>query len=106
MSKHEVYFMNNPKYDYQNVEARYAVRISNNGEFTHSAPWSVAQQGKRNVSHGCINLSPANAKTVFEAVLPGDPVEITGSTEPLTAADGDYYDWTMSWPDWTAKSAL
>ncbi|MCW2579778.1 MAG: ErfK/YbiS/YcfS/YnhG family protein, partial [Blastococcus sp.] len=35
----------------------YAVRISDSGEFVHAAPWSVAQQGNTNVSHGCINLS-------------------------------------------------
>lgn len=106
MEKHETYFMNNPRYDYQNVEAKYAVRISNNGEFTHSAPWSVGQQGSTNVSHGCINLAPASAQAVFDAVLPGDPVEITGSTVQLTAADGDYYDWTIPWEEWLAKSAL
>ena len=32
-----------------------AVRLSNSGIFAHSAPWSVADQGVRNVSHGCIN---------------------------------------------------
>ena len=30
----------------------YAVRLSDNGEFVHAAPWSVAQQGNDNVSHG------------------------------------------------------
>lgn len=106
MSKHEVYFMTNPRYDYQNVEARWAVRISNNGEFLHSAPWSVSQQGRENVSHGCVNLAPADAKTVFDAVLPGDPVEIVGSTQQLGPEDGNYYDWTVPWEAWTAKSAL
>jgi lipoprotein-anchoring transpeptidase ErfK/SrfK len=106
MSKHPVYYMSNPKYHYQNVEARSAVRISNNGEFIHAAPWSVAQQGRRNVSHGCINLSPANAAVVFDAVLPGDPVEIVGTSRPLSSRDGDYYDWTIPWEAWTAMSAL
>ena len=106
MAKFPVFFMNNPKYDYQNVEARWAVRISNNGEFTHSAPWSVAQQGKTNVSHGCINLSPSNANAVFDAVLPGDPVEITGSSPQLGPEDGDYYDWAIPWDAWIAESAL
>ena len=35
-----------------------AVRIDNSGNFVHSAPWSLGDQGKRDVSHGCINLSP------------------------------------------------
>jgi L,D-transpeptidase catalytic domain len=82
------------------------VRISNNGEFLHAATWSVAQQGRANVSHGCVNLSPANAAAVFDAVLPGDPVEIIGSSRQLAARDGDYYDWTIPWSAWTAQSAL
>lgn len=105
MSKSPVFYMSNPKYHYENIEARSAVRISSNGEFIHAAPWSVAQQGRENVSHGCINLSPANAAAVYDAVLPGDPVEITGSPRQLGARDGDYYDWTLSWREWLAKSA-
>jgi lipoprotein-anchoring transpeptidase ErfK/SrfK len=106
MQKLPVFYMSNPKYHYKDVEARWAVRISNNGEFIHSAPWSVAQQGKRNVSHGCINLSSANARTVFDAALPGDPVEIIGSFRQLGPSDGDYHDWTIPWSTWTAMSAL
>ena len=37
------------------------VRISNSGEYVHSAPWSVGSQGYANVSHGCVNVSPENA---------------------------------------------
>jgi len=106
MGKSPVFYMSNPKYHYENVEARSAVRISNNGEFIHAAPWSVYAQGKTNVSHGCINLSPANATAVYDAVLPGDPVEITGSARQLGPADGDYYDWTIPWSAWIARSSL
>lgn len=51
-----------------------AVRIDNSGAFVHSAPWSVSDQGKRNVSHGCINLSPDNAAWYFDTVSVGDPI--------------------------------
>ncbi len=106
MNEYPVFYMSNPKYHYKNIEARWAVRMSDNGEFIHSAPWSVAQQGKTNVSHGCINLSPTNAQAVFREVLPGDPVEVTGSSRQLGPSDGDYYDWTIPWTSWTAMSAL
>lgn len=106
MSRSPTYFMSNPKYHYADVLVHWAVRISNNGEFVHAAPWSVAQQGKRNVSHGCVNLSPANALAYYNSVLPGDPVEITGSAIPLGPSDGDFYDWTMTWDQWRALSAL
>ncbi|PPK64496.1 Ig-like domain-containing protein [Actinokineospora auranticolor] len=105
MSKHATYGMTNPKYNYENVMVPWAVRISNNGEFVHGYANSIPQQGKRNVSHGCINLSPANAKIYYDSVLPGDPVEITGSNQQLSSADGDYYDWAVSWDKWTSMSA-
>ncbi|MGH3951413.1 MAG: L,D-transpeptidase, partial [Pseudonocardiaceae bacterium] len=106
MSKHPTYFMTNARYDYEDFEVDWAVRISNNGEFTHSAPWSVADQGERNVSHGCINLAPADAKEFYDSALVGDPFEIKGSDEQLTWRDGAYYDWTYSWSEWQSLSAL
>jgi lipoprotein-anchoring transpeptidase ErfK/SrfK len=85
----------------------YAVRISNNGEFVHSAPWSVGQQGYSNVSHGCINLSPSRALWFFNWAVPGDIVDVKNSVGPtLSAADGDIHDWTIPWDEWKAGSAL
>jgi lipoprotein-anchoring transpeptidase ErfK/SrfK len=85
----------------------YAVRLNNNGEFVHAAPWSVAQQGNSNVSHGCINLSTERAAWFFNFSRPGDVVEIKNSIGPtLSAADGDIYDWAITWDQWQAGSAL
>lgn len=106
MSKHSSYSMTNPQYDYYDVVVPWAVRISNNGEFLHGYAPSVWAQGSQNVSHGCVNLSPANAKKYYDSALVGDPVEITGSTERLDAADGDYYDWAVPWNKWLAMSAI
>ncbi len=71
-----------------------AVRIDNSGGFVHSAPWSVADQGKRNVSHGCINLSPANAKWFYDNFGSGDPVVVKNSVGSYTKNDGSQ-DWQM-----------
>ncbi|RZS40940.1 lipoprotein-anchoring transpeptidase ErfK/SrfK [Herbihabitans rhizosphaerae] len=106
MSKEKVVSMTNPKYGYYNVSMPWAMRVSNNGVYIHGNPESIAAQGNRNVSHGCVNLSPVNAKAYFETALVGDPVEIEGSTVRLSAKDGDFYDWTLSWEQWRAKSAL
>ena len=85
----------------------HAVRLSNNGEFVHGAPWSVGSQGRENVSHGCINLSPERAAWFFDFSQPGDVVEIVNSQGPtLSAADGDIYDWAIPWDEWQAGSAL
>jgi lipoprotein-anchoring transpeptidase ErfK/SrfK len=82
----------------------YAVRISDSGEFVHAAPWSVAQQGNSNVSHGCINLSTERAAWFFDFTQPGDVVEIRGSSAGTLSSP--VYDWTIPWEDWQAGSAL
>ncbi|MDT7553673.1 MAG: hypothetical protein QOI16_2209 [Pseudonocardiales bacterium] len=106
MGKSETVLMSNPDFGYNDVPEHWAVRISNNGEFIHANPLSVSAQGKRNVTHGCINLSTANAKSYFGTALFGDPVEITGTPVQLSAVDGDVYDWAVPWDKWTAMSAL
>lgn len=81
-------------------------RISNDGEFVHSAPWSVGSQGSANVSHGCVNLSPANAQWFFDNFNPGDVVEITNSGGQTLPVWDTYGDWELSWAQWQAGSAL
>jgi lipoprotein-anchoring transpeptidase ErfK/SrfK len=93
------------QFDYD-VNMQWAVRISNNGEFLHAQPGTVGAQGSSNVSHGCINLSPTNAKSYFDSAMYGDPVEVTGTNVPLSARDGDIWDWTLSWDQWKDLSAL
>lgn len=89
------------------TDVQFATRISNNGEFVHAAPWSLAQQGSSNVSHGCINLSTERAQWFYDFSQPGDVVEVTGSIGPvLSPADGDVYDWAIPWDQWLAGSAL
>ena len=56
------------------IKGEYAVRVTWGGVYVHSAPWSVGSQGNANVSHGCINLSPANAAWYFDTVSIGDPI--------------------------------
>ncbi|MEU4340317.1 Ig-like domain-containing protein [Nocardia sp. NPDC023852] len=103
--KYEDFMMSNPPF-YTNVRERWAVRISNNGEFIHANPESLSAQGSANVTNGCINLSPGDAQAFFPTALYGDPVEVTGTSIPLSAADGDLYDWTIDWNTWKSMSAL
>ncbi|BBY31507.1 L,D-transpeptidase [Mycolicibacterium sediminis] len=71
-----------------------AVRINNAGIFVHGAPWSVGDQGKRNVSHGCPNLSPANAQWFYDNFGSGDPVVVKNSIGVYDENDGAQ-DWQM-----------
>lgn len=83
----------------------HAVRFSNSGEYTHSAPWSVGSQGSTNVSHGCLNLSPANAAWYYGMAQRGDPINLTGTTRQVEPFNGWSY-WQMSFAQWKKGSAL
>ncbi|WP_209916506.1 L,D-transpeptidase [Mycolicibacterium lutetiense] len=76
------------------LKVQNAVRIDNSGIFVHSAPWSVADQGKRNVSHGCLNLSPTNAQWFFDNFGSGDPVVVKNSVGIYNQPDGAQ-DWQI-----------
>ncbi|GAA4808305.1 L,D-transpeptidase LdtMt5 [Actinomycetospora chlora] len=93
------------QYGYDVVE-RWAVRMSNNGEFIHANPASSGAQGSSNVTHGCVNLSDADAVAYYNSAIYGDPVEVTGSGVDLSPSDGDIYDWAVPWDQWQGMSAL
>jgi lipoprotein-anchoring transpeptidase ErfK/SrfK len=105
MAKEEVGDFSNPRYGYTNVMKKWAVRISNHGEFIHENNDNAAYIGKENVSHGCINLLEADAKEYFDSALIGDPVEITGSAVNFPTTS-DVYDWLIPWEQWQSMSAL
>ncbi|TXH28551.1 MAG: L,D-transpeptidase [Mycobacterium sp.] len=104
--KYEDFYMSNSAAGYFDAHERFAVRISNNGEFIHANPSSAGAQGNSNVTNGCINLSTDNAQQYFATAIYGDPVEVTGTSIQLSYADGDIWDWAVNWDDWTAMSAL
>lgn len=93
------------QYGYDVME-KWAVRMSNNGEFIHANPASSGAQGSSNVTHGCVNLSLADARAYYDTALYGDPVEVTGTPVPLSPRDGDIWDWTLGWDRWQELSAL
>ena len=76
------------------VHVQLAVRIDNSGNFVHSAPWSVGDQGVRNVSHGCINISPDNAKWFYDNFGSGDAIVVKNSKGIYNQPDGAS-DWQM-----------
>lgn len=104
--KYADFYMSNPAAGYDQIHERWAVRISNNGEFIHANPASSGAQGNTNVTNGCINLSDGDAQQYFAAAVYGDPVEVTGTSIALSYVDGDIWDWTVDWAEWTSMSAL
>ncbi|GII90188.1 hypothetical protein Ssi02_04190 [Sinosporangium siamense] len=81
------------------------VRISNSGEYVHGAPWSVGSQGSANVSHGCVNVAPENARWFMRNTLRGDPINVTGSPRELEPFNG-WGQWQMPWHRWVKGSAV
>ncbi|MEU2173010.1 L,D-transpeptidase [Nocardia sp. NPDC019219] len=75
------------------LEVEYATRISNSGIFVHAAPWSVAQQGVSNASHGCLNVSTEDAKWFFENARRGDPVIVQNTQGGTLSASDGLGDW-------------
>jgi lipoprotein-anchoring transpeptidase ErfK/SrfK len=104
--KYSDFYMSNPAAGYSNIHERWAVRISNNGEFIHANPASAGAQGNTNVTNGCINLSTSDAQQYFSSAIYGDPVEVTGSSIELSYSDGDIWDWAVDWDTWVGMSAL
>jgi lipoprotein-anchoring transpeptidase ErfK/SrfK len=78
------------------INIAYAQRLTWKGQFIHAAPWSVASQGHRNVSHGCVNVNNANALWLFQTTLVGDPVTVHGTERGLDPGDG-WTAWNMPW---------
>ncbi|MBO0777190.1 MAG: L,D-transpeptidase, partial [Actinobacteria bacterium] len=66
------------------------------GNYIHDAYWSVAQQGVVNVSHGCVNTSPAHSEIYYNLARPGDPVTVIGSPAAGQWDDG-WTPWFLTW---------
>jgi lipoprotein-anchoring transpeptidase ErfK/SrfK len=90
----ETYGVSNDSPEGYRLHVKLAVQLDNSGNFVHSAPWSVADQGNRNVSHGCINISPADAQWFYDNFGLGDPVVVTNSVGSYTQNDGGQ-DWQI-----------
>ncbi|MEU8260748.1 Ig-like domain-containing protein [Micromonospora sp. NPDC048999] len=87
------------------AEIDYAQRLTWGGEFIHAAPWSEGQQGRQNVSHGCVNVSMANGAWLFNNTRIGDPITVKGTERKLQNGNG-WTDWNMSWDEYVKGSAL
>jgi lipoprotein-anchoring transpeptidase ErfK/SrfK len=83
----------------------WATRMSYSGIFMHSAPWSVWAQGSVDTSHGCLNLSPQDARWVYDNAKRGDIAVVKNTVGgTLSGLDG-LGDWNMPWTQWKAGNA-
>jgi lipoprotein-anchoring transpeptidase ErfK/SrfK len=92
--------------DYYDIHGvKWAMRLTNSGEFLHAAPWSVGSQGRANVSHGCTGMSTANADWLYHQSKVGDVAKYVHSPRSMEDQNG-WTDWNVSWDDWKRGSAL
>jgi lipoprotein-anchoring transpeptidase ErfK/SrfK len=83
----------------------WSVRFTWSGDYLHDAFWSVGEQGFTNVSHGCVNMPPADAEAYYKMEVPGDPVTVTGSPKAGTFDNG-WTQWFLPWAKYVQGSAL
>lgn len=86
-----------------NVE--YSMRLTDHGEYLHAAPWSEGAFGVYANSHGCISMSTANARDLWNMTKEGDVVVMTAPTGFPAQANNGISVWNESWDQWLADSA-
>jgi lipoprotein-anchoring transpeptidase ErfK/SrfK len=87
------------------VTVQNAMRLTWGGEFIHAAPWSEGDQGERNVSHGCVNVSMSNSEWLFTVAHVGDPVTVKGTEVKLVHGNG-WTVWDQPWDEYIKGSAI
>jgi lipoprotein-anchoring transpeptidase ErfK/SrfK len=92
-----------PAYD---LLVPWSVRITDSGEFIHDASWN-GQIGSANTSHGCTNLTPADAEWYYGWSQIGDPVTYTNTGTGTVIPVGDGWgDWNLDWSTWSQGGLL
>ncbi|MFI9593234.1 Ig-like domain-containing protein [Nonomuraea sp. NPDC052265] len=86
------------------IKTKWNVRMTYSGTFFHAAPWSTGAQGNSNVSHGCVNASPADARWFYDFTQRGDVIQVKGTSRKLRFGNGPT-PWAKSWDEWLAGGA-
>lgn len=103
MEKDRIQRMTGPGYD---LQVPWSVRITNSGEFIHSASWNGGNIGQRSTSHGCTNLTTDDAQQFFSFARIGDVAEYTNTGGPTMPSWDGYGDWNLPWGTWQAGGQL
>lgn len=95
------YGITDPKspFFYAPETVREAVRISYSGEFVHLRTWTVGDIGKRNTSHGCINVGAEYASYMYKLLRTGDIVDVVNTPVKVSFAN-TVADWAVPWSQW------
>jgi lipoprotein-anchoring transpeptidase ErfK/SrfK len=92
---------NNPADPY-NLIVPWSVRITNSGEYVHSASWNGGNIGVRSTSNGCTNLNVNDAKWFYTFSQIGDVVNYSNTGGKRMPSWDGYGDWNLPWATWQA----
>jgi lipoprotein-anchoring transpeptidase ErfK/SrfK len=84
------------------LQVPWSVRVTNSGEFIHSASWNGGNIGQRSTSHGCTNLTESDAHSYFNFAQVGDVTVYNNTGGPTMPSWDGYGDWNLSWATWQA----
>jgi len=87
--------------DMEGTPVPWSVRLTDSGEFVHAAPWN-SEIGQANLSHGCTNLSTADAQWFYGFSQLGDIVQYPNAPGPTAQVWDGLGDWNVSWATWQA----
>lgn len=95
---------------YSECGIKYTQRLTYDGEYLHSAPWNCTGSpgcagpgnniGSGDSSNGCTNLTPTDAKKLYDFLEIGDVVQYPNASGPLMSLGDGYGDWNVPWPQW------
>ncbi len=88
-----------PKDPYDEI-VPWSARVTNSGEYVHSASWNGGNIGRRSTSNGCTNLNVGDAKWFYKFALVGDVVTYKNTGGKVMPSWDGYGDWNLSWSDW------
>lgn len=107
MEKNRVEEMkNSPGEPFYDLKVPWSVRLTNSGEFVHSASWNGGNIGVRSTSHGCTNLNVNAARQYFQFAHVGDVFTYTNTGGPRMPSWDGYGDWNVAWSAWRAGGLL
>jgi lipoprotein-anchoring transpeptidase ErfK/SrfK len=94
--------------EYDIADVPWAVRLTTSGTFAHGNYWYDKENppfGKANTSHGCVSMTPDDAKWFYDHADRGDVVKVINTKERAVSADNGYGGWNLSWTQWLSTSA-
>lgn len=77
-----------------------AIRLTDSGESTDAAPWATGRLGRSKGSHGCINVSDADAGMVVPAPPVRRPLITRVTTRAMEPDNGAGGVWNIPWDTW------